>query len=176
MFRVKGFGPTSVTDLVETSGVHRPSLYRTFGTKEELFTKILRRYLADRMEMFSALIESAGPRVDGIHRFLDHVREDTVSGAGQQGCLLVTTSTELCGSTPGFENFGIEYRAELRKRLRVLVSQAQPADGADEKLTDQRTDLFVTFLLGLDVTTRGGGDAAEIARAIDAMHSTVDSW
>jgi AcrR family transcriptional regulator len=176
LFWQKGYAQTSVSDLVEASGVHKPSLYRTFGTKEELFAKILRRYLAVRMEMFSSLVALAGPGIDGIHAFLELLRGDLVSGTSQQGCLLVNTSSELSGSAPGYEDFGVEYRNELRKRLRVLVSEAEPANERDEHLTDQRTDLMATFLFGLTVTTRGGAGETEIGRAIDAMHATVDTW
>jgi AcrR family transcriptional regulator len=93
----KGYSQTTVADLAETSGVHKPSLYRTFGTEEELFAKILRRFMKARMEMFAALVEAAGPGVDGIDTFLSMIREDVVSGTSRHGCLLVATSTELGG-------------------------------------------------------------------------------
>lgn len=175
LFWRKGYAQTSVADLVEASGVHKSSLYSTFGTKEELFAKILRRYLAARMDAFSTLIQRAGPGVDGIHAFLELVRDDAVSGTGQNGCLLCTTSTELRGTTPGFEDFGVEYRQALREQLRGLVEQAEP-ENADTKLIVQRTDLFLAFVLGVDVATRGGADELEIVRLIDAMHATVDTW
>ena len=175
-FRSKGYGPTSIADLVNSCGVHRPSLYRTFGTKEELFARVLRRYLDDRMDMFSGLVDQVEPGIEGIHTFLEFVRQDAISGTGRQGCLLVTTSTELCGTAPGFENFGTEYRRQLRTRVRTLLRRAEPPTGPDQDVTDQRTDLFVTCLLGLDITTRGGADDEEIERLVDAMHATVDTW
>ena len=52
LFWRKGYSQTSVADLVAASGVHKPSLYRVFGTKEQLFARVLRRYMAARMEMF----------------------------------------------------------------------------------------------------------------------------
>lgn len=156
--------------------MHRPSLYRTFGTKEELFARILRRYLTDRMGMFTTLVDQTAPGIEGIHTFLEAIQRDAISGTGQQGCLLVTTSTELCGTAPGFEDFGVEYRRQLRARVRPLISRAEAATGTDEDVTDQRTDLFVTFLLGLDITTRGGADNEEIRRLVDAMHATVETW
>ena len=171
-FWQQGYSQTSVADLVEASGVHKPSLYRIFGSKEELFARILRRYLEARMEMFATLIEHAGPGVAGIHAFLALMRDDIVSGTSQHGCLLVASSTELRGSTPGFDDFGPAYRAALRDHLRVLVAQA----GGTEELIDQRTEVLVTWFLGLDVAVRGAADEAEIDRIIDAMHATIDTW
>jgi len=176
LFWRKGYSQTSMADLVDASRVHKSSLYSTFGTKEELFARILRRYLAGRMDMMSALVELAGPGIDGIHAFLELLRGEIVSGTNQQGCLLVNSSTELCGTTRGFEAFGIEYRKALRERLRGLISQAEAEGTSSDSVTDQRLDLFVTFLCGLSVTARAGADEGEIGRVIDAMHGTVDTW
>jgi AcrR family transcriptional regulator len=176
LFWEKGYSQTSMADLVDASGVHKSSLYSTFGSKEELFCKILRRYLEGRMDALSALIEEAGPGIEGIHGFLELVRGNIVSGGNRQGCLLVNSASELHGSAPGFENFGAEYRAALRERVRKLIQQAEPEGEPNSVLTDQRTDLFVTFMAGLNVTVRGGADEHEIGRTIDAMHATVDTW
>ena len=176
LFWEKGYAHTSMADLVEASGVHKSSLYSTFGSKEELFSKILHRYLDGRMDGLSALIEQAGSGIEGIHSFLELMRESIVTGGNRQGCLLVNSASELRGTAPGFENFGVEYRAALRARIRELILQAQPEDVPSSVVTDQRTDLFVTFMAGLNVTVRGGADEVEIGRVIDAMHATVDTW
>ena len=176
LFWEKGYAKTSMSDLVDASGVHKSSLYSTFGSKEELFSKILRRYLAGQMEGLSDLIEQAGPGVDGIHAFLERIRTNIIAGGRRQGCLLVASASELHGTAPGFENFGAEYRAALRERIRTLIEQAEPEGAPDPILTDQRTDLFVTFMAGLNVTVRGGADEDEIGRTVDAMHATVDTW
>ena len=176
LFWEKGYSRTSMSDLVEASGVHKSSLYSTFGSKDELFSKILRRYLTGRMDALGTLIEEAGPGIEGIHAFLELIRGNILSGGGRLGCLLANSSSELQGSAPGFENFGIEYREALRQRIRTLIQQAEPEHAPNPVLTDQRTELFITFMAGLNVTVRGGADDAEISRTIDAMHATVDTW
>jgi AcrR family transcriptional regulator len=44
VFWRKGYEGTSLTDLTEAMGITRPSLYATFGNKEELFRKVLDQY------------------------------------------------------------------------------------------------------------------------------------
>ena len=124
------------------------------------------------MEMFSDLVERAGPGVGGIHAFLSMMRDDIVAGSSQHGCLLVASSTELGGTTPGFEDFGAVYRGALRERLRDLAAKA----GGDNATIDRRADLFTAWFMGLDVVVRGGGDEAEVDRIINALHDTVDTW
>ena len=79
---------------------------------------------------------------------------------------------ELEGTALGFDDFGPAYRTALRKHIVQLVARAGGTNG----LIDQRTDLLVTWLIGLDVTTRGAGTETEIDRIINAMHATIGTW
>ncbi len=172
VFWDRGYAQTSVADLVEATGVHKPSLYRTFGSKDELFATVLRRYVTMRIGALAERVATTGDGVAGIKMFLAAIREDLVDGVASRGCLLVATSSELRGTTAGFENFGPVYRAALRDAVRPLVASV----GGTEAETAMRTNVLTTWMLGLDVTTRGGADAAEIDAAIDAMTTVVDGW
>ncbi|MGW4246403.1 TetR/AcrR family transcriptional regulator, partial [Nocardia sp. NPDC004722] len=45
VFWRNGFEGTSLTDLTTATGINKPSLYAAFGNKEQLFGKVLTRYL-----------------------------------------------------------------------------------------------------------------------------------
>jgi AcrR family transcriptional regulator len=47
LFWRKGYEGTSLSDLTETLGITRPSLYAAFGNKETLFRTVLKRYEAN---------------------------------------------------------------------------------------------------------------------------------
>lgn len=162
----------SVADLVEATGVHKPSLYRTFGTKDELFAAVLRRYVTARMTALADRVESTAPGTEGIQQFLAAVRDDLVDGFARRGCLLVASSSELHGTTPGFEDFGAVYRQAILEVLRPLVAKA----GGSPTVVAQRTNVLATWLLGLDVTTRGGASTRELDEAVDSMGHLVDDW
>ncbi len=172
VFWKQGYARTSVADLVEATGVHKPSLYRTFGSKDELFALVLRRYVTARMGAFAERVESTAPGTDGIEQFLTAMRDDLVDGPARRGCLLVASSSELHGTTPGFENFGAVYRQAIRDVLRPLVAKA----GGTPTDVDQRTNVLATWLLGLDVTTRGGATTQELDQAVDSMGHLIDGW
>jgi AcrR family transcriptional regulator len=176
LFWQQGYAQTSVSDLVGASGVHKSSLYSTFGTKDELFATILRRYFEARMAGFGSVIQNAGPGIDGIHAFLELMREEMLTEVGQRGCLLVNTSIELSGSAPGFEDFAIEYRTAMRDVLVGLVAQAQPNMPSADPVTQQRADVLQMFLVGVISSVRGGASDAEVGRTLDSMHALVDTW
>lgn len=173
LFWRQGYSQTSMTDIVEASGVHRPSLYRIFGTKEEIFATVLRRYLTERNAMLAGIIADCRPGIDGVHDFLDRFEADSLTDVGRYGCLLVNSSTELSGTAPGFENFADAHRHEMRHLLRTLVERAQPAT---DDVVVERTDLLHTLLVGFRVTTRSSMDPAEGRRTMRAIHSAVDAW
>ncbi len=172
VFWDQGYARTSVADLVEATGVHKPSLYRTFGSKDELFALVLRRYITTRMSAFAERVDSTAAGTDGIRQFLAAMRDDLVDGDNNRGCLLVASSSELHGTTPGFEDFGAVYREAFREVLRPLVERA----GGSPAEVDRRTQVLATWLFGLDVTARGGASAEELDQAIESMGHLIDTW
>lgn len=173
LFWRQGYAQTSMADIVDASGVHKPSLYRTFGTKEELFATVLRRYLTEREAVLNELIAACRPGIVGVHDFLDKIEADALTDAGQYGCLFVNSATELRGSAPGFENFAGEYRAVIRRKIRSLVERVQPAS---DNLVDLRADLLYALVLGYRVIIRSSADPEEARATMVAIHAAVDAW
>lgn len=62
VFWRNGYGSTSVQELVRAMGIHRASLYEAFGSKEQLFADVVRRYSDLVLESwFAPLGEAPGP-------------------------------------------------------------------------------------------------------------------
>jgi len=164
-----------MTDIVEATGVHKPSLYRTFGTKEEMFATVLRRYLGQQIAGFNALVEQTPAGIAGVHAFLGMFTSDAMAAETRRhGCLIVAASSELHGTLPGFEDFAKHYRAEIRTMMQTLVRSADAQIGAE--LVIRRADLLTTFLLGHLVIARAGATDEEINRSVDAVRTVVDTW
>lgn len=177
LFWRKGYAQTSMADVVEASGVHKPSLYRVFGTKDEIFAAVLHRYLDARLTMFDDLIERAGPGLTGVHEFLDGFAATALANTERNGCLMVVASNELSGTMPGYEDFAGAYRRELRARLATLVARTVPGDAAErDEIVGRRADLLATFLAGFQVAVRAGAPDDELRRIVDSMHAIIDTW
>ena len=82
----KGFEGTSVTDLTAAMGITKPSLYATFGNKEELFQKALDSYQATCMVFIEpALAEPTARQV--VERMLYGYADAQTDCAHPPGCL-----------------------------------------------------------------------------------------
>lgn len=93
LFWQQGYEKTSMSDLVKCMGIHRKSLYDTFGDKHALYLKAIDLYGEYttnilRSETLKAI--TAHQAIQGIFDYLIEVNEDK-----HWGCLFVNAATEM---------------------------------------------------------------------------------
>ena len=69
-FWTQGYEATSMTDLMEATGLHKGSLYKAFEDKHDLFMKSLTRYLDNAWTMSQATLTEAQKPLDGLRAWL----------------------------------------------------------------------------------------------------------
>lgn len=75
LFGLRGYGSTSVRELVEAAGVTKPTLYYHFGSKEGLFLTLANELLADLDALVQGALREPGGLTDKLERLLlDNVR------------------------------------------------------------------------------------------------------
>src|SRR5216110_2342376 len=62
VFWAKGYEGASLSDLTRAMRINRPSLYAAFGNKEELFRKVLDRYMDGPVAWFGKALAEAKAR------------------------------------------------------------------------------------------------------------------
>ena len=93
LFWKQGYEKTSLNDLVEHMGIHRRSLYDTFGDKRTLFLKTMDFYeelVRNKIQAIVLKAETAKQAIRFIFDFIIEGYEDK-----QWGCLTVNSATEL---------------------------------------------------------------------------------
>lgn len=108
VFWRRGYEGASLTELTEAMGITRPSLYATYGNKEELFRKVLDRYEQRHLCFVERALDE--PRlVDAMGMLLRVYAEVLTDPMHPPGCLGVNSA--VCG---GGESESI--RRELLQR------------------------------------------------------------
>ncbi|KAF2342673.1 TetR/AcrR family transcriptional regulator [Flavobacterium tistrianum] len=100
IFWHKGYNGTSAQDLVNHLGLSRSSLYDTFGDKQKLFVKSLKRYQKQNHDILIELLESA-PNIKTA--FTDIFKQAVVESLQDRitkGCFMVNSSVELAMHDP----------------------------------------------------------------------------
>src|SRR5438477_6548076 len=88
VFWRKGYEGTSLLDLTKAMGINPPSLYAAFGNKEDLFRKVVDRYVERHAGFWE--VASAAPTARAMIEHLLHASVDFVTDeSNPRGCLFV---------------------------------------------------------------------------------------
>lgn len=95
VFWAKGYDSTSMTDLLEATGINKGSLYNSFGSKKELYIKALLKYDREqRAAMFKNITSQKGS-VAAIEALFDKLILQSLNDKERKGCFMVNIAVDL---------------------------------------------------------------------------------
>lgn len=172
-----GYEATSIDDLTQRTGLSRSSLYATFGSKDELFTTALQRYLDCQVGGNLGPLEIGADGADAIRRFFHAIAEQADAGGTSFGCLAANTMAELGLRGTAQRPLIDGYRARLTQAFETALQRAANAGQIDSCDLHLRARALATLAPGLFIALRGnpdaGHEAREVAEAVDAL---LRSW
>ena len=95
VFWENGYYDTSVDEVIRRSGVAKYGIYGTFGSKRELFKKVLNQYASDRHRDIQSPIRKLGASLPDILKFFKRAVKLMTQDEARRGCLIVNTGVEL---------------------------------------------------------------------------------
>lgn len=172
LFWEQGFSATSMTDIIDRTGLSKSSLYGAFGSKDDLFRTALDHYLADHDEMVATMLTDGSRGLDDIDAFLDHVEHQ--AGLGEhRGCLAVNTATELRTVEPALCEIGARHRETLRLGFATALERAAALGEIDADRVPDLANVLLTTAIGIAVMTSGGAPADEIGAQVASAKNTL---
>ncbi|MCK9861489.1 TetR/AcrR family transcriptional regulator [Paenibacillus sp. ATY16] len=174
LFWEKGYEKTSLQDLVEHMGIHRRSMYATFGDKHSLYVKTLELYEKQKRATIQEAI-ARGYTAKQVIRFLfDYLIE--VDDDRPVGCLFVNSVTELAMRDPEVRDITTEGFNYTEK---VFVDLIQKAQHLGEIPIDKNAEILAaslqTTLIGLRVLVRTSTDKKKLHQIADASIAILDA-
>ncbi|OZI59876.1 TetR/AcrR family transcriptional regulator [Bordetella genomosp. 11] len=170
LFYREGIRAVGVDEIVTRAGATKPTLYRSFGSKDELAASYLKDYDAAFFQRFDKAIEpyAGNPRAQ-LLAYFRHVAQ-RVKTPGYRGCALTNAVVEYPGDAavhPGRAIAEANKRA-LRARLRELAASAGAKDA------DTLGDALLLLLEGCFVSAQifagdGDGPAAALTDAAEKL-------
>ncbi|MET8721746.1 MULTISPECIES: TetR/AcrR family transcriptional regulator [Streptomyces] len=171
LFWSRGYGATSIQDLVDALGVERGSLYGAFGDKRRFYLEAVRLYWEVYERHLTAALDTS-PLLPALREILSHpVRlDELVSDAGvPQGCLVGNTTAELVPQDS--EATDIVTRS-YRRFTDIVADALRRAQAAGEVTDGARPEAQAQMLLylvqGLSLVSRAGLDRTAALAAVDA--------
>jgi AcrR family transcriptional regulator len=167
LFYDEGIHNVGIDRVIEHAGVAKASLYKNFGSKDELVREYLaRRHVRRQERVTRRLAECAGPRERLLAVF--DVQIEIASAPGFRGCAFVNASAE---TPPGSSAVSVtrESRAWMRALFTELATEAAVADPAE------LADRLVLLYDGATVGGQMDHDAQSATRARALAAQLVDA-
>jgi AcrR family transcriptional regulator len=164
LFYREGIRAVGVDEIVTRAGVTKPSLYRSFASKDELAAACLRETHEEFWERFeaSAAAHPGDPRAQLLHFFEGLAARSTKDG--YRGCALTNAAVEYPEKGHPARVVAEAHKAGLRARLRAMAGEmgARDPDGLGDALTLLIEGVYLTSqLFGADGPSGQAGRAAE---------------
>jgi len=144
LFRHRGYGATSIDDLVKETGLSRGSLYGAYGGKAELYELVLERYkdwMTDLLEPRSN--GTAVERVRGLAlRLLD-----AMEAAGSPGGCLVTNTVAESVDLP--EAIAASIQEALTRQENQMFDCIRGSDDADQLGDEAELRRLAQYFVGV---------------------------
>ena len=166
MFYRDGIRAVGVDAIVNEAGVTKPSLYRSFSSKDELAAAYLRDYEAEFWNRFDAARDAhpGDPRAQ-ILAYLSGLAGRAVQ-SGYRGCGLTNAAVEYPEQDNPARAVAVAHKAELRRRLAAMAAEM----GADDP--QALGDGLLLLLEGAFVSSQlfgEGGPAGREAEMADKL-------
>ncbi len=94
VFWSKGYAGTSLQNLVDATGLQRPSIYNAYGNKRSLFNIVLERYADRVIDRCVKTIRAAPTARLAVERLLDEIVQQHFDPATPGGCLIGLAAQE----------------------------------------------------------------------------------
>jgi AcrR family transcriptional regulator len=157
VFWERGYEGTSISDLSAAIGVHPPSLYAAFGSKEELFREAVALYDTLDGSATQDALEGAPTARAAVEAMLRVHAELYTDPARPAGCLIVLGATTWTPHNEAVREYlaGLRAKTEdaLRERFSRGIAEGDLPPGTD---IDALAAYFNTVLEGLSIQARDG--------------------
>lgn len=155
VFWHRGYGATSVQDLVRETGINRGSLYATYRDKHALFLASLRMYAENlRHEKLTQLERDFTPR-EAIRQLLFAFAELATEKGSSKGCFLTNTALELAAHDSKVAKIVAKAQQDMESFFVRMIERGQDAGEIRATLKPAATASgLLATLIGLAVLCR----------------------
>ncbi len=168
-FWTKGYEATSMSDLTEATGLHKASLYQTFGDKHQLFVSALKLYFTKTAKAQKDSRNGEENPIKAIKASVDSTIDQCAQG---KGCLAVNSLIEVAPIDSEIDRILKQFRQRLDKHLASLVDEAKKKKLVAKCIdTKEAVRLISVFLHGLSANMASGMSANK-ARGL--LHDQLD--
>ncbi|ACM11520.1 transcriptional regulator, TetR family [Bacillus cereus Q1] len=146
LFWEKGYDATYISDLIETMGISRSTLYDSFGDKDALFKLVLEQYKNYGSQKRNLLFSDTNTKESLKSFFYQHI-EKCYSDHIPKGCIITNSSLLIGQIDPSIEEILINDFNELEKAFKQVIEEGKKKGEISQ---EDDTELVAYSLLSLN--------------------------
>ncbi|WP_280643896.1 TetR/AcrR family transcriptional regulator [Brevundimonas intermedia] len=174
LFWRKGYEATSMSDLLDATGLSKSSLYSAFGSKHDLMLAAFDAYrLKRRQDMSRMLAQGTGRQ--GVEAFFHTIVDDAADPEHGSGCMSINQAVELAPYDEGVRRRVEEDLQLIEDGLAQALARGQ-ADGSIGRARPARelAQLLVLGFPGLQVMSRAGLSSSRTSDSLRLLLALLD--
>ncbi len=164
VFWAKGYEGASLSDLTRAMRINRPSLYAAFGNKEDLFRKVLDRYVDGPLAYFGKALATPKAR-DVVEQIFFGAARMAGDPRFPSGCLMVQGALAVGNAARSVQKEAVGRRAASEVALSRRLQRAK-REGDLPKNSDpaELARYVMTVLQGMAVQGANGAGRDQLRR------------
>jgi AcrR family transcriptional regulator len=167
VFWEKGYEGTSIEDLVHATGIGRASLYGAFGDKEQLFGRVLTRYLAGTEDIVALAANHDLAAREVLRRILHSRLGETCAKTSPKGCFLLLAGTAGDGPPAAREALSASLQQLERLLADVIKRGKRRGEIGDHAEPVALARFLVVMMQGVSASARAGWSQERLRAAVD---------
>lgn len=172
----QGYEATSVADLMDAMGLHKGSVYKAFGSKHELFVRVLQRYLDRLFETMRQAVADASCPKESIRRFIAYVRRTGIEADIRKGCLGVNSIVELAPHDERIRDMAAKHHARVSQALAGVITAGQAEGSFRTDVTAKGLAAYLTVVAaGLVSTSKASLPGLDRSNIEEIVFSTLEA-
>lgn len=175
LFWKQGYEKTSMQDLVTHMGIHRRSIYDTFGDKHSLFLASLKYYEEFVSEELTKIISNSSTVKESIIKIFECVINLAELEIYPAGCFTVNTAVELSLLDKDIQHLTTKMFNDTEELFNRLLIQGQEKGEFKSDLNTRVTAKFLhNNLIGIRVLVKTNYTKKELESIIDLIMKVLE--
>ncbi|KOS68971.1 TetR family transcriptional regulator [Lysinibacillus contaminans] len=175
LFWKQGYEKTSMQDLVNHMGIHRRSIYDTFGDKHSLFLASLKSYEVFVAEELTKIISNSSTVKIAIRKIFEYVVNLAELEIYPAGCFAVNTAVELSLLDKDIQLLTTKMFNDTEEIFNKLLKEGQNKGEFKNDFNTQVTAQFLhNNLIGLRVLVKTNYTKKELESIIDLILKVLE--
>lgn len=174
LFWERGYEGTSIADLTHAMGITPPSLYATFGSKEELFRLALDHSIAQQSQRRSEMLQAKIPAYEALASYLYDIAEGDTQPDKPRGCIVSTAVLQHSEENASVARTAATWREAAMQILKTRFDRAVSEGELPEQTnTDTLARFYGAIIQGMSAQAC---DGACTARLKDLVDVALTAW